>query len=65
MFIDETTAKQVVKLMDFLVRYWSETESQIFEHAKDDDLCFKVINVLENNSLDTQIFLITQWMVQT
>lgn len=61
---DKTTAKQIVKQMDFLVQYWSETETQnvtrFLGHVKADDLCVKVMDVLEKNFLDTQLFLIFQ-----
>ena len=67
--LDETTTKQVVKQMDFLVSYWSKTETQIgtrdlgskfLGHVKADDLCVNVVDVLEKNSLDIEIFLIFQ-----
>ena len=60
----ETTTKQLVKQIDFLVRYWL-TETQILtrypdcifiEHVKADDLCVKVLDVLQKNSLVTQFF---------
>ena len=62
--LDETTTKQVVKQMDFLVHYWSETDqsvvtryldSRFFGHAKADDLCAKVVDVMESNSLDSKL----------
>ena len=66
LMLDETTTKQVVKQMDFLVRYWSGTDqsvvtryldSRFFGHAKADDLCAKVVDVMESNSLDSKLLL--------
>ena len=51
--------------MDFLVRYWSETETQIvtrylgskfLDMPKHVKFCVKVMDMLEKNSLDTQLF---------
>ena len=61
---DETTTKQVVKQMDFLVRYLSNTEecvvtryldSKFFGHAKAADLCDKSFDVLQSNGLEIKL----------
>ena len=66
LMLDETTTKQVVKQMDFLVRYWSNTEecvvtryldSKFFAHAKAPDLCDKSFDVLQSNGLEIKLLL--------
>ena len=66
LMLDETTTKQVKKQMDFLVRYWSESEGQVvtryidskfFGHAKANDLCDLVMQVFQKNSLEVELLM--------
>ena len=65
LLIDETTTKQVVKQMDFLIRYWSISANEVvtryldsntFGHATATGLSEIVIKVLEDNGLELRLF---------
>ena len=53
-----------MKQMDFLIRYWSESEGQVitqcidfkfFGHAKANDLCNLIMEVFKNNGSDLKL----------
>ena len=64
LLLDETATKQVTKQKDLLICYLSIIENQavtcylnsrFFGHVKEDDLCKKVIDILEKYDLDSTL----------
>ena len=64
LLLDETTTKQVVKQMDFLIPHWSNIENQVlpaiwipkfFVHANAENLCNEIIDVMQENGFDLKL----------